>query len=111
MNDIIRFEGVSRFYGDVLGVNRVDLELEPGIIGLVGPNGAGKSTLMNLVTGARASQPGQGHGAGRGTSQYGDLLSTHRLLHAVRRFSPRHDGPPFAGQPAPRSWIRDRVGE
>ena len=47
----IRFEDVSRFYGDVLGVNRVDLELEPGITGLVGPNGAGKSTLMNLVTG------------------------------------------------------------
>ena len=51
MSDTIRFEGVSRFYGDVLGVNRVDLELEPGIIGLVGPNGAGKSTLMNLITG------------------------------------------------------------
>ena len=49
--DAICFEHVSRFYGDVLGVNRVDLELEPGIIGLVGPNGAGKSTLMNLVTG------------------------------------------------------------
>ena len=49
--DTIRFQGVSRFYGDVLGVNRVDLELEPGIIGLVGPNGAGKSTLMNLITG------------------------------------------------------------
>ncbi len=51
MSDTIRFEGVSRFYGDVLGVNRVDLVLEPGIIGLVGPNGAGKSTLMNLITG------------------------------------------------------------
>ena len=51
MTDSILFEGVSRFYGDVLGVNRVDLELEPGIVGLVGPNGAGKSTLMNLVTG------------------------------------------------------------
>ena len=51
MSDTIRFDGVSRFYGDVLGVNRVDLELEPGLVGLVGPNGAGKSTLMNLVTG------------------------------------------------------------
>ena len=51
MSDSILFESVSRFYGDVLGVNRVDLELEPGIVGLVGPNGAGKSTLMNLVTG------------------------------------------------------------
>ena len=51
MTESIIFEGVSRFYGDVLGVNRVELDLEPGIIGLVGPNGAGKSTLMNLVTG------------------------------------------------------------
>ena len=42
---------VSKFYGEVLGVNRVDLELEPGITGLVGPNGSGKSTLMNLITG------------------------------------------------------------
>lgn len=42
---------VSKFYGDILGVNRVSLSLEPGITGLVGPNGAGKSTLMNLIAG------------------------------------------------------------
>jgi ABC-2 type transport system ATP-binding protein len=42
---------VSKFYGDVLGVNRVDLEIEPGITSLVGPNGSGKSTLMNLLAG------------------------------------------------------------
>ncbi len=47
----IVFEDVSRFYGEVLGVNRVSLTLEPGIISLVGPNGSGKSTLMNLMTG------------------------------------------------------------
>ena len=58
-NSSIRFDGVSRFYGDVLGVNRVDLDLEPGIIGLVGPNGAGKSTLMNLVTGLVRPSRGQ----------------------------------------------------
>lgn len=49
--DTIVFEGVSKFYGEVLGVNRVDLVIEPGITGLVGPNGAGKSTLMNLMAG------------------------------------------------------------
>ena len=59
MNEAIVFEDVSRFYGDVLGVNRVDLELEPGIIGLVGPNGAGKSTLMNLVTGLASPSRGR----------------------------------------------------
>jgi ABC-2 type transport system ATP-binding protein len=47
----LRFEDVSKFYGEVLGVNRVTLTLEPGIIGLVGPNGSGKTTLMNLATG------------------------------------------------------------
>ncbi len=45
------FENVSKFYGDVLGVNRVNLSIPPGITGLVGPNGSGKTTLMNLMVG------------------------------------------------------------
>ncbi|MBV8069415.1 MAG: ABC transporter ATP-binding protein [Acidobacteriaceae bacterium] len=51
MSDAIVFEDVSKFYGDVLGVNRVNLSLPPGITSLVGPNGSGKTTLMNLMTG------------------------------------------------------------
>src|SRR5579884_887079 len=47
----IIFENVSKFYGDVLGVNRVNLGIPPGITSLVGPNGSGKTTLMNLMTG------------------------------------------------------------
>src|SRR5260221_13844833 len=47
----IVFEHVSKFYGEVLGVNRVNLSLPPGVTSLVGPNGSGKTTLMNLVTG------------------------------------------------------------
>ena len=49
--DAIRFDNVSKFYGEVLGVNQVNLTIGPGITGLVGPNGSGKSTLMNLMTG------------------------------------------------------------
>src|SRR6267378_8498030 len=45
------FDDVSKFYGEILGVNRVNLQIAPGITSLVGPNGAGKSTLMNLMTG------------------------------------------------------------
>jgi ABC-2 type transport system ATP-binding protein len=48
---MIVFEGVSKFYGDILGVNRVNLQIAPGITSLVGPNGSGKTTLMNLMTG------------------------------------------------------------
>ncbi len=45
------FDEVSKFYGEVLGVNHVTLHIPPGITSLVGPNGAGKTTLMNLMTG------------------------------------------------------------
>jgi ABC-2 type transport system ATP-binding protein len=48
---LITFDDVSKFYGEILGVNRVNLQIAPGITSLVGPNGAGKSTLMNLMTG------------------------------------------------------------
>jgi ABC-2 type transport system ATP-binding protein len=47
----IVFEDVSKFYGEILGVNRVNLTITPGITSLVGPNGSGKTTLMNLMTG------------------------------------------------------------
>jgi ABC-2 type transport system ATP-binding protein len=45
------FDQVSKWYGPVIGVNQVTLELRPGITGLVGANGAGKSTLLRLATG------------------------------------------------------------
>ena len=51
LDQLIIFDNVSKFYGEILGVNRVNLQIAPGITSLVGPNGAGKSTLMNLMTG------------------------------------------------------------
>ncbi|HXK59231.1 MAG TPA: ABC transporter ATP-binding protein [Acidobacteriota bacterium] len=49
--DRIILDNVSKFYGEVLGVNRVCLSIPPGITSLVGPNGAGKTTLLNLICG------------------------------------------------------------
>jgi ABC-2 type transport system ATP-binding protein len=54
----IVFDNISKFYGEVLGINRVHLEIPAGITSLVGPNGSGKTTLMNLMTGLL--QPSQG---------------------------------------------------
>jgi ABC-2 type transport system ATP-binding protein len=48
---VLLFELVSKWYGPVIGVNHVSLELRGGITGLVGANGAGKSTLLRLATG------------------------------------------------------------
>ena len=48
---MIQLHAVSRWFGSVLGVSRIDLSLGPGVTALLGPNGAGKSTLMRLITG------------------------------------------------------------
>jgi ABC-2 type transport system ATP-binding protein len=73
----IVLDDVSKFYGDVLGVNRVSLTLEPGITGLVGPNGAGKSTLMNLVAGMMKPNRGRIHLLG---ADQRDTETFYRLL-------------------------------
>ena len=64
----IHFDQVSKFYGEVLGVNRVNLRIAPGITGLVGPNGSGKTTLMNLMTGLLQPTQGDIHVAGVSSS-------------------------------------------
>jgi ABC-2 type transport system ATP-binding protein len=48
---LTEFTAVSKWYGPVIAVNDVTLDLGPGVTGLVGPNGAGKSTLIKLLTG------------------------------------------------------------
>jgi ABC-2 type transport system ATP-binding protein len=48
---VIAATNLSKWYGNVLGLNDVTLEIEAGITGLLGPNGAGKSTFMKLITG------------------------------------------------------------
>ena len=78
MNDQrIIFEDVSKFYGEVLGVNRVNLSIPPGITSLVGPNGSGKTTLMNLMTGL--VQPTRGRITVLGISP----REPERLFHQV----------------------------
>jgi ABC-2 type transport system ATP-binding protein len=48
---IIAADHVSKWYGQVIGLNDVSLTVPAGITGLLGPNGAGKSTFMKLITG------------------------------------------------------------
>jgi ABC-2 type transport system ATP-binding protein len=55
---IIAAEHLSKWYGQVIGLNDVTVRVPAGITGLLGPNGAGKSTLMKLVTGQL--RPSQG---------------------------------------------------
>jgi ABC-2 type transport system ATP-binding protein len=55
---VIAADHLSKWYGQVIGLNDVTLTVPPGITGLLGPNGAGKSTFMKLITGQL--QPSKG---------------------------------------------------
>ena len=51
MKPIIELRHVSKWYGNVIGINDLTLRIHRGVTGLLGPNGAGKSTFLQLVTG------------------------------------------------------------
>jgi ABC-2 type transport system ATP-binding protein len=55
----VGLEGVSVFYGEVVGLSNVDLQLRPGITGLVGPNGSGKTTMMRVMVGLLQPEEGR----------------------------------------------------
>ena len=51
MKAVIKAENLSKWYGNVLGISEISLDITPGIKGLLGPNGAGKSTFLKIISG------------------------------------------------------------
>jgi len=74
---VIRFDEVSKWYGPVIGVNKLTLDIPPGITGLLGPNGAGKSTLLQLATGQL--KPSQGSVTVLGEEVWGNTALFRRV--------------------------------
>ncbi|MDX2969591.1 ABC transporter ATP-binding protein [Kribbella solani] len=55
----VRARGISKFFGEVVALDGVDLDVAPGQLhGLVGPNGAGKTTLLGLLLGLAVPDKG-----------------------------------------------------
>jgi len=73
----IELGDVSKWYGEVIGVNRISLSVASGVTGLLGPNGAGKTTLLNLIVGQL--KPSQGEVRVRGRNPWRDR-SVHRFV-------------------------------
>ncbi|MBM3781287.1 MAG: ABC transporter ATP-binding protein [Acidobacteria bacterium] len=59
MTPIVTAVHLSKWYGQVSGLNDITVTIPPGITGLLGPNGAGKSTFMKLITGQLRPSQGQ----------------------------------------------------
>ena len=55
----IDVRSVSKWFGSVVAVNDMSLQVYPGITGLLGPNGAGKTTLLRMITGLAKPSAGE----------------------------------------------------
>jgi ABC-2 type transport system ATP-binding protein len=81
---ILEAKGLSKWYGQVIAVNKVSFAIGPGVTGLLGPNGAGKSTLMKLITGQL--RPSQGE-----ITLWGERIwNNYPLFHRIG-FCPEQD--------------------
>ena len=81
---VIAAEHLSKWYGQVIGLNDLSLAVPPGITGLLGPNGAGKSTFMKLVTGQLKPSKGT-------ITVLGQPIWNNPLLYARLGFCPEQD--------------------
>jgi ABC-2 type transport system ATP-binding protein len=114
---LIETSGLTKHYGQVKALEKLDLAVEPGIIGLVGANGAGKSTLLKILLGLLTPTSGSASVLGM------DTVRETRAIRQVVGYMPEHDClPPDVGATEfvthmarisglPRTAARERTAE
>ncbi|HXD72891.1 MAG TPA: ABC transporter ATP-binding protein [Vicinamibacterales bacterium] len=98
---VVAAEHLSKWYGQVIGLNDVTLTVPPGITGLLGPNGAGKSTFMKLMTGQL--KPSKG-----GITVLGQPIWDNPKAYFHIGFCPEQDK--FYERMTGREWVTALVG-
>jgi ABC-2 type transport system ATP-binding protein len=93
---VLTIDHLSKWYGQVIGLNDVTVRVPPGITGLLGPNGAGKSTLMKLVTGQLKPSQGQ-------VRVLGEPAWSNPALYFRIGFCPEQDA--FYDRMTGRAWV------
>ena len=98
---IVAAEHLSKWYGQVSGLNDVSVSVPAGITGLLGPNGAGKSTFMKLITGQLRPSKGQ-------VQVLGEPIWDNPALFQRIGFCPEQDA--FYDRMTGREWVTALAG-
>ena len=93
---LVAADHLSKWYGQVIGLNDVSVAVPTGITGLLGPNGAGKSTFMKLITGQL--KPSKGSITVLGAPIWGNPALYHRI-----GFCPEQDS--FYERMTGQEWV------
>ena len=98
---VVVAERMSKWYGQVIGLNDVTVSIPSGISGLLGPNGAGKSTLLKLVTGQLKPSQGQ-------VQVLGEPIWDNPGVYRRIGYCPDHDA--FYERMTGRDWLIALLG-
>ena len=101
MSALIATQHLSKWYGQVSGLNDVSVTVPAGITGLLGPNGAGKSTFMKLVTGQLRPSKGTVH-------VFGEPIWGNPALYSRIGFCPEQDA--FYDRMTGLEWVTALAG-
>jgi ABC-2 type transport system ATP-binding protein len=96
MADLVVADHLSKWYGQVIGLNDVSVTVPSGITGLLGPNGAGKSTFMKLITGQLKPSKGR-------VTVLGEPIWQNPGLYRRIGFCPEQDA--FYERMTGREWV------
>ncbi|MCU0237591.1 MAG: ABC transporter ATP-binding protein [Acidobacteria bacterium] len=84
MTPVLKAEKLSKWYGNILGISDIHLEIRSGITGLLGPNGAGKSTFLKIAAGQLKPKLGA-------LTIFGEPVYGNPRLFRRIGFCPEHD--------------------
>ncbi|HET9830900.1 MAG TPA: ABC transporter ATP-binding protein [Vicinamibacterales bacterium] len=101
VSPVVSAEHLSKWYGQVIGLNDVTVAVPRGITGLLGPNGAGKSTFMKLITGQLKPSKGS-------VSVMGEPIWRNPSAYFRLGFCPEQDR--FYERMTGREWVTALVG-
>ena len=99
-NPTMTLRSVSKWYGNVVAVNDVTLDVHPGVTGLLGPNGAGKTTVLHMMAGLAGPSEGEIELLGQRVRDNPEVYRNLGMMSEHEAVYPFYSGRSFVELPA-----------